>query len=94
MVSISPHPQRAGTSAVHVGVYTPALGDEEPLAGIVVTLAANGGPVRQQPVTRTGAGTVISRMQLVAGRDQIAVVAHTRYGQRLRSVFDLTVPRG
>jgi copper transport protein len=94
VVSISPHPQRAGTSAVHVGVYTPALGDEEPLAGIVVTLAANGGPVRQQPVTRTGAGTVISRMQLVAGRDQIAVVAHTRYGQRLRSVFDLTVPRG
>jgi putative copper export protein len=94
LISISPHPDRPGPSAVHVGVYTPELEDEEPLAGVVVTLATNGGPVRQQPVTRTGTGTAVARMRLAQGRDEIAVIAHTRFGARLRSVFDLTVPGG
>ena len=71
-----------------------ALGDEEPVRGIVVTLTPRGSATRPQPVTRTGKGTFVAHMRLRAGHNQIAVIAHASDGARLRSVFDLDVPTG
>jgi copper transport protein len=94
IISVSPHPERVGPSSVHIGVYTAALGDEAPVRGIVVTLAPPGSAARQQPVTRTGKGTFVAHMHLRSGQNQIAVIAHTSGGARLRSVFGLDVPTG
>jgi hypothetical protein len=91
-VRISPHPQRAGLSQLFVNLYTVDLGGEEPIRSLVVTLRPGTGPVAQQVVRRLGPGSFVSPVRLAPGRDEIAVVAHTTFGVRLRSVFDLDVP--
>ena len=91
-VRISPHPEHAGPSAVVVTCYTVAIGAEMPIRSMVVTLAAGDAPTEQQPVRRIGPGRFVSNMRLAAGHNRIAVIAHTPFRTRLRSVFDLQVP--
>lgn len=91
-IRISPHPERAGSSELFVTSYTAAVGDEQPIDQLVVTLASGDGPTQQQNVRRLGKGSFVSNLTLAAGRNTIDVVAHARTGARLRSVFDLQVP--
>jgi hypothetical protein len=91
-IRISPHPELDGPSRLFVTCYTIDLGSEEPIGSLVVTLRAGDGPTLQQNVQRLGSGSFLSNIRLAAGRDEIAVIAHTRFGARLRSVFDLQVP--
>ncbi len=91
-VRISPDPERAGPSTLSVGIYRIDLLGEEAVDQLVVTAAAGSGPTRQQSVRRVGIGSFVSPLDLAAGRNEIAIVARTGTGQRLRSVFDLEVP--
>ena len=93
-VRISPHPERAGPSQLFVTFYDTSTGDSEDVNRVVVTIAARNGDVRQQSVRQIRLGSYVSGVQLAPGSNQIAVIAHRRAdGMRLRSVFDLTVPR-
>jgi copper transport protein len=91
-VRISPRPERAGPSELFVNFYSVSFGGELATKTLVVTLRAGDGPTVQLPMRRTGTGSFVGDLRLAAGRDEIAVIAHARFGARLRSVFDLSVP--
>ncbi len=95
LITISPDPQRAGASRLFVACYdATGLAGQLPIKTIVVTLRSDDGAVRQQALRRVGRGSFISDIQLHAPRAQITVIARTKDGVRLRSVFDLQVPDG
>jgi copper transport protein len=91
-IRISPHPDRAGPSQLFVNFYATSTGDYEDVLRVVVTLAAGNGAVRQQTVRRVGLGAYVSDVELTPGSDELAVVAWSLDGLRLRSVFGLTIP--
>jgi hypothetical protein len=79
---------------LYVTCYDIAIGSELPVSSLVVTMASGHGPARQQSLRRIGACGFVSDTRLRPGRNEIAVIAHTRVNTRLRSVFDLDVPGG
>ena len=94
-ITISPRPERAGTSQLFAGCYDASgLAGQLQIRTMVVTLAAGNGPTRQEVLRRVGRGSFISNVRLASGRNEIAVTARTTGGARLRSVFDLNVPGG
>ena len=90
-IRLSPDPERAGPSTVHVTVYD-VFENETPVDQIVLTAAAGDGPVRQQALRRLSAGSFAARMRLAEGPMTFTVVARVRGGGRLRGVFDLEIP--
>ena len=95
LITISPDPERAGASRLFVACYdATGLAGQLPIKTIVVTLRSDDGVVRQQALRRAGRGSFVSNVQLRSPRAQITVIARTKYGVRLRSVFDLQVPSG
>jgi hypothetical protein len=94
VIRISPHPEHAGLSQLYVTCYTAAIGGEQPIDRLVVTVASGRGPTRQQPLRRLGPGSFVADVKLAPGTDTIAVVARTKEGTRLRSTFELRIPPG
>lgn len=88
---IVPDPQRAGPSSVRVDSFT-AFGSFSQVAQMVVAAAPAGKPLRQQPLRRLGPGTFVTTIELREGPFEIAVVARTQDGTRLRGVFEINVP--
>jgi hypothetical protein len=65
-----------------------------PIDGLVLTLAADDGPTRQQAVRRLGRGRFVADVDLAEGGNRIAVVARRADDVRLHVVLDLDVPGG
>ncbi|MEX2108246.1 MAG: copper resistance protein CopC [Solirubrobacterales bacterium] len=86
-------PERAGPSKVHVACYT-VFGTTYPVEQLVLTAAAGDDPARQKAVRRLNAGKFVADVDLEAGPFEIAVVAHTRDGTRMRGAFQLEIPAG
>ena len=91
-IEISPHPERIGPSQLYVTCLD-NIESNLAVEHLVVTAAAGDGPTQQQPVRRLGLGQYVAPVYLRAGRFTITVVARAQGGARLRSVFELKVPR-
>ncbi|MBZ5559903.1 MAG: copper resistance protein CopC/CopD [Acidobacteriia bacterium] len=89
LVRFSPEPERVGRSQVTVTCWD-GLGENRPIAGIVVTAAA-GGPAQQVPVRRLDENRFVADIDLQSGVNRIAAVARAVDGGRLRAVLDLSV---
>ena len=90
-IRLSPHPDRPGPSRLRVTVFT-AFENEAPTDRLVVTAGAPGDRPRQLPVRRLGGARFVADAQLEAGPLEVAVVARTREGTRLRGVFEIEIP--
>jgi copper transport protein len=90
-IRIEPDPERPGPSRVLVTCFTAFEGVSR-VDDLVLTAAAADGPTRQEPVRRLGMGQFVAAVDLAAGPNTIAVVAHTRDGTRLRGEFNLQIP--
>ncbi len=92
-IYISPRPARPGPSVLTV-IVLGAIESEEPVTSIVVTVHPPDGPLRVAPTRRRGPGTFVAPVRLAAGRNEIAVTAHSPDGARRRGVFDVVTPGG
>ena len=90
-VIVLPHPERAGRSRVYV-TCVDVIKEEVPIDELVLTLAADDGPTRQQEVRRLGRGRFVADVELAEGGNRIAVVARRADDVRLHVVLDLDVP--
>lgn len=88
---LSPDPDRPGPSRLYVTTFT-AFENEAPTDRLVVSAGAPGERPRQLPVRRLGKARFVADVDLEAGPLEVGVVAHTRYGSRLRGVFRIEIP--
>ena len=88
---VRPHPERPGRSMLYV-TCVDVLREETPIERLVVTLASDDRPIRQEPVRRLGPARFAAAVELVEGKNAIAVVAKRRDGRRIRATLQLDVP--
>jgi hypothetical protein len=91
-VRISPDPERAGRSTLHVTCFNPIY-EFQAVDTLIVTAGARRAPARQLPVRRLDRSSFLADVDLQPGPNRIAVVARTDYGARLRAVIEIEVPR-
>jgi copper transport protein len=90
-VRIRPDPERAGPSKLTVYVLD-VFEAQTPVRQIVLTTKAGDGPARQHPLRRLGPGLFEGDVALEKGPYEVAVVAKTSFGLRLRAPFELDIP--
>lgn len=92
LVRISPVPEAAGQSTLHVTCYS-ILNDEVAIEWIAVSSEIDDGTRRQWPVQRVSASRFIAEASLARGLNRITVVARTINGVRLRATLELRAPQ-
>jgi hypothetical protein len=90
-IRIIPNPERSGPSTLAIDLFN-EIQSQLPVKTVVVTHAAGDGPVRRLTLRRVTSYRLVARVTFARGRNTIAVIAHSRGGDRLRGVFDLNVP--
>lgn len=91
IIRISPRPELPGPSKVDIIAFD-SIGDERPLAGLVVTAASATRPVRSCVAQRLEGNRFVADVDLARGRNRISVIARTLDGTRLRAVLNLDIP--
>ena len=81
-------PERAGPVRVFATFLTP-LGEPQPIAQLVLTVAAEDGETEQRPVERLGPNQFAAEASLASGSNTVTVVARTDDGTRVRAVVEL-----
>lgn len=89
-VLISPDPERAGASEVHISLLSAF--DRAPARQIVVTGAAGDEPPEEKPVRRLTPSQFVADIDLASGPYTITVVARTVRDERLATALELDVP--
>ena len=91
-VRIAPDHERAGPNKVYVTCFD-VLFEPRPIEDLVVTAAADDGPVRQLSVHRLDRNRFVADVVFQPGRNTIATIARSADGARTRTTVDLDIPR-
>lgn len=84
-------PERAGPSKAFVTCFD-VLFEPRSIEDVVVTLAAERGPVVQAPVRRLGRNRFVADVKLQPAYNRIVIIARSADGTRTRTSVDLNIP--
>lgn len=70
-----------------------AIREPRPMASLVVTASAPGGPVRRLPLGRTSTSAFETTAELSSGENILVATGRTAEGSRMRAELRLTIPR-